>query len=182
MSTSVLGQDDEQDDRDDDEKRTFSEATYFGGGLGLQFGTVTNVQIMPSLGYKIDEEGRFSAGLNLLYWYFRDNRFSPAFESTNYGYGVFNRNKVIENFFTYIEFQHQSVQIGNAALQFEDGAVPREWVPFLFLGGGYAAPLGGNTYMLAQVVWEVIQDPRSPFLVGNLRGQPIFNVGIAAGF
>ena len=165
----------------DTTKRTFGEATYITGGLGLSFGSITNVQIQPGIGYKIDDEGRYSAGVNLLYWYFRNNTINPPFEVNTYGYGIFNRNKVIEGFFTYAEFQSMSLEIGNIGVQDGDN-IPREWVPFLFLGGGYAVPLGGNTYLMAQLVWEVIGDPRSPYIQNNLRGQPIYGVSIGSGF
>ena len=179
IGLSLFAQDtSDQEDKDPDEKRTFSEATYFGGGLGLTFGTVTSIQVSPQLGYKVDRKGKFSTGVGLMYWYYNDSRFTPSYEASTYGYSLFSRYRVIEALFLHAEFQQQSVQLGNAAIAGEDGNVPREWVPFLFLGGGYAAHLGGRSYLLAQVMWDVIQDRRSPYL----RGEPIFSVGVGAGF
>lgn len=167
-----------QTDTTKTDKRSFSESTYFGGGLGLQFGTITSIQVSPMMGYKIDKAGKLSAGAGITYWYYKDNRNGLNFEATQYGYSVFNRYRFIENLFTHIEFQQMNVQRGNAAFLAEGQKVDREWVPFLYLGAGYAAEIGGGVYMMGQVMWDVIQDNRSPYL----RGQPIFNVGIGAGF
>jgi hypothetical protein len=167
-----------QKDTTDTEQRSFKEATYFGGGLGLQFGTITSIQVSPSLAYKVDRKGKLSTGIGLMYWYYRDNRFTPAFESSTYGYSLFSRFRVVESIFLHAEFQQQSVQVGNAALVDGNNNLPREWVPLLLVGGGYSAHLGGNSYLIAQVLWDVIQDRRSPYLVG----QPFFSVGVGVGF
>jgi hypothetical protein len=51
-----------------------SDKFFWGGGLGLQFGTVTSIQVEPMLGYKPIEN--FYTGLKLSYSYYEDRQFN----------------------------------------------------------------------------------------------------------
>ena len=76
---------------------------YVGGGLGLQFGAITLVNIAPDIGYKITE--RYSAGVGVRYMYFADNRYTPPFTLNIYGASVFNRFIVTDFFFLHAEYE-----------------------------------------------------------------------------
>lgn len=154
--------------------RSLGDRLWFGGGIGLSFGTVTAVQIDPLVGYKVDQAGKFSVGLGGSYWYYQDNRFSPSINFTGYGYRTFTRYRFIPQLYGHAEFLHLNVERYIGATD----AVARIWVPHLLVGGGYAQPLGGNSSIYLQVLWEVMQDPNSVY-----RGQgPILSGGIGIGF
>lgn len=153
--------------------RPLADRLWFGGGVSLGFGTVTNLGVSPMVGYKIDQKGKWSAGLGVNYFYFKDSRYVPSYESSNYGYSVFTRYRVIPQAFLSASYNSQNYEIYNP---FGD-LNRREWVPFLLLGGGYSQHLGGNSYMTFQVAWDVIQDIRSPY-----GSQPFFSVGVGVGF
>ena len=154
--------------------RPLGDRLWFGGGVGLSFGTVTAVQIDPLVGYKVDQEGKFSVGVGASYWYYQDNRFSPSINFTGYGYRTFTRYRFIPQLYGHAEFLHLNVERYIGATD----AVARIWVPHLLVGGGYAQPLGGNSSIYLQVLWEVMQDPNSVY-----RGQgPILSGGIGIGF
>lgn len=76
---------------------------YTGGGLGLQFGSITLVNVAPDIGYRITE--RYSAGLGVRYMYFADNRYQPPFKINIYGGSVFNRFVVTDFFFLHGEYE-----------------------------------------------------------------------------
>lgn len=153
--------------------RPLKDRVWFGGGVSVMFGTVTNLGVSPMVGYKIDEKGKWSAGLGLNYFYFSDSRYTPRYESSNYGGSLFTRYRVIPQAFLHAEYNLQNYEIYTPFA--ENGA--REWVPFLLLGGGYAQHMGGNSYLTAQVLWDVIQDIRSPY-----GSQPFFTMGVGVGF
>jgi hypothetical protein len=153
--------------------RPMKDRLWFGGGVSLMFGTVTNLGVAPMVGYKIDQKGKWSAGLGLNYFYFKDTRYVVPYESSNYGWSLFQRYRVIPQAFLHASFNSQNYEIYNP---FGD-RFQREWVPFLMVGGGYAQQLGGNSYMLFQIAWDVIQDVRSPY-----GAQPFFSVGAGVGF
>ncbi len=76
---------------------------YTGGGIGLQFGTITLINIAPDFGYKITK--RYSAGIGLRYMYFADKRYTPPFEINIYGASVFNRFIVTDFLFLHGEYE-----------------------------------------------------------------------------
>lgn len=153
--------------------RPLKDRLWFGGGVVLMFGTVTNLGVAPLVGYKVDQKGKFSTGIGLNYYYFKDDRYVPAYESTNYGWSVFTRYRVIPQAYLHAEFNNQNYEIFNP---FSDVA-QREWVPFLLLGGGISQHLGGNSYLTFQILWDVILDERSPY-----GGQPWITGGVGVGF
>ncbi|HRH68530.1 MAG: hypothetical protein JNL43_02485 [Flavobacteriales bacterium] len=153
--------------------RPLQDRLYFGGGVSLMFGTVTNLGIAPLVGYKIDQKGKLSSGIGLNYYYYKDNRYSPSYESSNYGWSVFSRYRVIPQAFLHAEYNSQSYELYSPFGE----TTQREWVPFLLVGGGYSQHLGGNSYLTFQILWDLIQDLRSPY-----GAQPFFSVGVGVGF
>jgi len=154
--------------------RSIGDRLWFGGGVGLSFGTVTAIQLDPLVGYKVDENGKLSVGLGASYWYFRDNRFVPAFELSGYGYRTFSRYRFIEQLFAHAEFLHLNVE----RYVVTEDAIRRIWVPHLLLGAGYAQPLGGRSSIYFQILFDVLQDPNSVY-----RNQgPIISGGVGVGF
>lgn len=154
--------------------RPLKDRLWFGGGLGLNFGSVTSIQIEPLVGYKVDKNGKFSVGTGITYWYFSDNRYSPKIVYNAYGYRFFSRYRVIEQAYLHAEFLNMNAQRN---FGFSDG-VQRIWVPHLLLGGGYVQPLGGHSSFMLQVLFEVLQDPNSIY-----AGQgPIVSAGVGFGF
>jgi hypothetical protein len=156
------------------DSRSLGDRIWFGGGLGLSFGTVTAIQIDPLVGYKVDPSGKLSVGLGGSYWYLRDNRFTPAFEFSGYGYRTFSRYRFIEQFFAHAEFLHLNVE----RYVVRENAYRRLWVPHLLVGAGYVQPLGGRSSIFFQILFDVLQDPNSVY-----RNQgPIISGGVGVGF
>lgn len=163
-----------QDGQARKDTRSLGDRLWFGGGVGLSFGTVTAVQVDPLVGYKVDPAGKFSVGLGGSYWYFRDNRFAPAVEFTGYGYRTFTRYRIIEQLFAHAEFLHLNVE----RYLVRENDVRRIWVPHLLVGAGYRQPMGERSSLYFQILFDVLQDPNSVY-----RNQgPIISGGIGVGF
>jgi hypothetical protein len=156
------------------ETRPLSDRIWFGGGIGLSFGTFTAIQIDPLIGYKVDPAGKFSVGLGGSYWYFKDSRFPRAEAFVGYGYRTFTRYRVFQPLFLHAEFLHMNVDVYD---RFSD-AIQRRWVPHLLVGGGYVQQLAGRSSIFIQVLFDVLQDPNSIYAG---RG-PIFMGGVGVGF
>jgi hypothetical protein len=144
---------------------------FFGGSFGLSFGTITRIAAWPIVGYQVTDD--FSAGLRITYEYIRDNRFAEPYNFNNYGGGLFGRYRFIPQAYAHAEFAYNSYGFG-----ISDTETNREWVPFLFLGGGYIQSLGGNTNLFVEILFDVIQDPNSPFA----NWQPFIQMGVTTGF
>jgi hypothetical protein len=155
--------------------RPLADRIWFGGGVGLSFGSVTAIQLDPLVGYKVDTLGRFTAGIGASYWYLRDNRFPSDNTFEGYGYRPFLRYRFFEQAFAHAEFLHMNVEPYPPPAM---GRMERIWVPHLLVGGGYAQPVGERSSIFFQVLFDVLQDPNSIYADQG----PILGGGVGVGF
>jgi hypothetical protein len=83
---------------------TLLDRMFWGGSFGLQFGTFTNVSLLPVLGYRATET--FWLGLGGVYHY---QRFQ-AMSLHNYGARFFAQQQVFNNFLIHAEYEQLSVE------------------------------------------------------------------------
>jgi len=145
--------------KEEGEKVPLSERLYFGGNFGLQFGRVTYIEASPLTGVMITD--RYSVGLGITYQYLNYKDF-PNASSSVYGGRVFNRYNILTNFFAHAEFESLNVElIRETGTGYEEF---REWVPGLFLGGGYFVPFGKRGGINLTVLYNVLYDNlKSPY-------------------
>lgn len=124
-----------QRDFDPESNPAFKERMYFGGNLGLQFGTVTLIDISPLAGVMLNS--KLSAGLGATYQYYNDNRFQGS-TGSSYGGRVFARYNVLPNIFAYSEVE----SINWNAYNFFNDRFQRTWTEAFFVGAGYFTPFG----------------------------------------
>lgn len=126
-----------------------------GGGVGLQFGDYTVINVSPQVGYRLTPY--FTAGAGVAYTYFKDeDRFNYDYKASYFGMNVFGR-------FYPIQYLVLSVQPEASRMwRSYDGPNGREksneFVPSVLLGGGVR--LGPVT---AMIQYDVIQDENSPY-------------------
>ncbi len=154
------------------EKKGFdSNNFYYGGGLNLTFGTITEVGIAPLIGYKVSP--RFSLGTQLTYEYYKDKRYDDDFSSSNYGGSLFARYRFVPQLYGHVEFMAMNYEFYSSIRGSE-----RKWVPFLLVGGGFSQPISDNVWLNGQVLFDVIQDENSPYD----DWEPFYSIGIGVGF
>ena len=165
-SPVVEGQQETAPDSVQKPKQTYS-PVYYGGTLGFNFfGDVFSISVQPLVGYKFTP--KLSGGITFIYQYFRDNRFDPSLTYHNYGGTVFSRYRIIPQLYAHAEFAYISY----------DFVTGREAVPFLLLGGGYSQRIAPTAWAYVQVLFDVIQDSKSPYK----NWDPWISIGVAAGF
>lgn len=152
-------------------KQQKSDKVYYGGTIGLSFGSYTMVAIRPLVAYKFTPQ--LSGGLKLSYEYIEDKRYSTNYNTSNYGGSVFSRYRIVQPVYLHAEYAAMNYELYNAL-----GDSQREWVPFLFLGGGYSQHLGGNSWLNAQILFDVLQNSNSPYS----SGEPFYSIGVSVGF
>ena len=145
-------------------KKDFWQKVYFGGNMGLQFGTVTFLDISPLAGYKITE--KLSAGVGITYQYFSVKAYHYATE--RYGGRVFGRFNITENLFAYTEYELLNIGIGGTPEK-------RINIANVFVGGGYSQPLGAKSSLNVLVLWNINESVYSPYQ------NPIIRAGINIG-
>jgi hypothetical protein len=140
---------------------------YFGGSLSLAgYGRAFSVSVQPFVGYHLSR--KVSLGGRVSYEYLKDSRTQPRLESSNYGAGVFSRYRILRQGFAEAELAFTSYDLSTG----------RDFVPQLLLGGGYAQPLGPKTWLVFDVLFDVIQDKHSPYK----DWQPRVTTGISTSF
>ena len=151
--------------------QAWKDKIYFGGYVNFSLGSYTMIGIEPMVGYKILPF--LSLGLKLRYDYISDKRYTEEYNTSNYGGSLFMRLTSKRRIYLHAEYAGYNYELFD-----ESGELGREWIPYLFLGGGYSQPLGGRTSLNAQVLFDVLQDDSSPYK----RWEPFYSVGISVGF
>lgn len=165
-------EDDTIDEESDQEESKFVKSNmYYGGYMSLSFGTYTVIGLTPLVGYKVSPQ--FSVGTQFSYEYVKDKSYAIEFESSSYGISFFSRYRIIPQLYAHVEFSEM-----NYKLFYTDGGSTREWVSFLWLGGGYSQPVSQNTWFNAQILFDVINNEHSPYY----GWEPYFSVGFGVGF
>lgn len=142
---------------------------FFGGGLGLQFGTMTLIEISPLVGYKITP--KFSVGISPTYKYYSYNYIGYGKISTNvFGGSIFSRYFIFENVFAHVEYE-------TLAYNTREPYQPTYMQQFnsFFVGGGYNQRIGGNSAMYILVLWNLNDTQYSPY------SNPVIRVGFTIG-
>ena len=109
---------------------------FWGGSFGLQFGTYTNISLLPVVGYRATET--FWLGIGGVYHYrsFRGERMH------NYGGRVFAQQQVFENFLIHGEFEQLSVEL--PLMNYNTGVYEfsRRFIGIPMAGVGYRQRIG----------------------------------------
>lgn len=149
--------------------KNIADRIYYGGSLGLQFGSITSVNIAPNIGYKLTP--RLSAGIGITYIYAKDNRYANSYSINYYGGSIFSRLKITDNIFAHAEYEALTLKAEN---QFT-GDVVKTSVPNLYIGGGYRQAIGTNSSFNILILYNVNESRYSPY------SNPIIRLGFGVG-
>jgi hypothetical protein len=149
------------------EFNTFKERLYFGGNIGLGFGTTTYINLSPLVGCKITKQ--FSAGGGIVYNYFSQTYGAKKYVSTIYGVSAFARYMVLENLFAQVGLDRLNVMDYSASNS-------RIWIDNILIGGGYRQAISGRGSLVASIFYNINDTPLSPYQ--NPIIQIGFNVGL----
>lgn len=154
------------------------ERLFTGGGATINFGTgVTVLGASPILGYRITDS--WSAGVGVSAMYFRQVFVNGAeFSTFFYGGNAFTRLQLLNvpsigSVFAQSEFH---VINTDAYDQLNGRSLGRRNIPVWLIGGGLRQRLGNRMSGLFTILWDVIDDPNSPYI------NPFINFGVVVGF
>lgn len=137
----------------------FKDRLFFGGDLGLSFGTVTYIRVAPIIGYNISP--KFAVGGGPSYQYYKDNRYS-GYETSIYGGSVFGRYFVLENIFLQSEFEVLNLdELYYNPLS--DFTRQRVTIPVWFVGAGFSQRSANGSGFFIGVFYDLIGDINSPY-------------------
>lgn len=145
---------------------------YYGGYATLNFSTNYSViGAQPLVGYKFTPE--WSAGVQVSYEFISDKRYLEDQNGSNYGFSIFSRYRVTPRLYAHTEFSLMSYK-----WFYNDGDNARKMAPMFYVGGGYSQPISKNTWLNAQVLFDVLNHENSPYK----SWEPYYSIGIGVGF
>jgi hypothetical protein len=172
LIVSAFGIKAQNEDRHDIEKPNFKSHLFYGGGFGLQVGSVTLIELSPMIGYKVTP--KFGVGVSPSYKYYRyQDYYNPNahLQSNVFGGSVFARYIIFQNVFAHAEYESLFY---NTKIT---GSLPEKTqYNSVLIGGGYQQNIGGNAGMYILVLWNLNDTPDSPYT------NPVIRVGFNVGF
>ena len=148
------------------EKVPFKNKLYFGGNLGMSFGSYTYIDLSPLVGIRWFP--RFQTETGISYNYTKDKRYDKDYTYNQYGGMVNAQFYFIPQLFAHAEFQANSLEQYVAPDKKE-----RHFVPFMYLGAGLRQNIGKNSFLYIRVLFDVINSEYSPYSPGD----PYFSIG-----
>lgn len=140
---------------------------FYGGAFALGFwdGDV-RIAIQPNVAWMVNP--KVAMGLGASYEFV--SYASGAAQANNYGGSLFARYSFTPLLYGRAEFEMRSLDATATPAD-----VGRETVEFMWLGGGMATPLGQNSSAYAEILYDLVQDPLSPYE----GGRPLTRVGVS---
>jgi len=158
-------------------KRPFKDRIFVGGGLQLAFGNVTTIGASPIVGYRVTD--KWSVGVGGTYVYYREKfQGFPAYTTSIYGGNVFTRYTVFKNLFAHAEFGVTNWEAPVIDLHGHYLGTRRINSYSLPIGGGYAQPIGGNSFFEILALYDVLYSSSTSFSASPLT----FRAGVNIGF
>lgn len=148
---------------------------YVGGNFGLQFGTITDIEVSPHVGYYIYP--RWSAGVGISYEYYnrKSSYYYPVQINTHiYGFSLFTRLALIPDMgktfgigngisvIAQAEYERLSLEkkyFENTSLSDEG----RFWLDSFLVGGGIKQAIGRRSSIYILVLWNLNETINSPY-------------------
>lgn len=145
----------------------------FGGGLALQFGNATLIDISPIIGYKLTDRLIIGTGLTYKYNYIKDYYYAPAtnYQSNTFGGSIWGRYYVLENFFAHTEVE----QLHTSYSLTPNGGSEAIDITSVLIGGGYRQRISQRVSFNIMVLYNLNDSPFSPY------SNPIIRAGINVG-
>ena len=166
------------DARTDGDRSGIGRRFFFGGNFGLQFGSITNIEVSPIAGYRIFPW--FSVAAGPKYQLYGENYAGFKFNTHIYGGRTFLRIIVIGDFDEFIPlgfhgglFAHAEYEALNLERQYFDltGSEGRFWLNSVLVGGGISQPLSDRASVNIMVLWNLNETANS------LYNSPIIRFG-----
>jgi hypothetical protein len=143
---------------------------FFGGNVGLSFGSLTFIQLAPLVGVRLTD--KFGVGLGPSYSYYSDRRDSRLkFTTETYGGRVFAQYRVHQSIMLYTEYELLNAEVPDLLYT----RLERRNISSLFVGGGYLAPIGQRSAVMISVLYNLLEDSYSPY------ENPVFRTGFVLG-
>ena len=160
---------------------TIKSKLFVGSTFSLGFGTYTNVDISPMIGYNINRY--FSAGLGATYMFYSYNNGAERIQGNFYGGRIFSRIMPLPDLLPGIFLHGEMESINNERyIAINPNTFPvltRTWTPAVLVGAGFRQKAGNNSYFTVSILYNLSDDGTSASTIYN--GPLIYRVGFILG-
>lgn len=143
---------------------------FFGGNLGLSFGSLTYINVSPTVGVRLTEKVGVGAGPVYSYFEDRSDR-RNVYRTEIFGGRLFSQYQVMENVMVYGEYELVNMEVPDLLFQ----RLVRENISSLFLGGGYLHRIGMRSAVSLMLLFNVIE---SDYVIYE---NPVIRTGLVIG-
>ncbi|MBW6490096.1 MAG: hypothetical protein K0B15_02765 [Lentimicrobium sp.] len=164
-------------------KSAFTEKLVYGGGFGLQFGTLTLIDLSPVIGYRLTPKLETGLGFTYKYYKYKNYWYNPVtgqrydLKSNITGGSVYAKYHIFENVFAHTEFEQLRYNYTNyhfnGSVMETDKQVAD--ITSVFVGGGYRQRFSQNSYFYIMALWNLTEDAMSPY------NNPLIRMGVILG-
>jgi hypothetical protein len=186
--TSLMAQSNKDDQFPYDQKSekgtpAFKERLFFGGNLGLMFGTITDIQISPVVGYWLLPRLAIAAGPT--YRYYKSTDYYNQVDKTSiYGAKAYAQLVVVQDISSFIPmgshtgvFLHIEDELLSLKANFWKAPLNpqgRFYVNTVLFGGGISQQIGRKSSMDFMVLWPLNESDYSIYNKPEIRVSFIF--------
>ncbi|WP_212002406.1 hypothetical protein [Chitinophaga sp. HK235] len=155
-----------------------------GGSLGMVFGDYTNVDVSPLVGYRFNDYIAAGVNVNAQYGQYKSYDYYgntlTRDKYTIFGGGIWGRVYPVPMLFVHIQPEYNAIT--QKSTYYDSNGAKQNLstnygVPSLLIGAGYTQSVGGRVGIGFSLMYDVIQDNRSPY-----RSNLIYRVGAGIGF
>lgn len=163
-------------DQEMDEKPSFKDRMFTGGGLGMSFSSYSDyLSVSPLIGFKITN--KLATGIGFQYRYTNYKTVSPRVSTNDYGASPFVRYNVYNPIFLHTEYEYLNYQFINA------GEKLRKSYGSLMTGGGLFQPFGGRAGLFILALYNLTyRNPNSPYDYSPYSSPWVLRAGVTVGF
>jgi hypothetical protein len=181
-----------------EKQENFWKRVSVGGYLSLQIGNVTGIVISPEASVRLVDQLYGGLGFSYQYYWYKNyywDKNNPSlkynYSSSVYGGRIFLRyylRSIFDNFlgnlFAHAEYEYLYYTIpyvvdpyGKITDGFQTYSKGRQGIDInsIFVGGGYAQPLGSRAYLDIMVLFNLNDTYNSPYT------NPVFRIGFGVG-
>jgi hypothetical protein len=171
------------DQKSENATPAFKERLFFGGNLGLMFGTITDLQISPVVGYWLLP--RLAVAIGPTYRYFRSTDYYNLVNKTSiYGAKSYAQFVLIQDMSSFIPmgahtgvFLHIEDELLSLKANFWKAPLNprgRFYVNTVLLGGGISQQIGKRSSMDFMVLWPLNESDYNIYNKPEIRVSFIF--------
>lgn len=149
---------------------------FVGGNLGLQFGTVTLIDVSPMVGYFLTQN--WNVGIGGTYKYYRYKLLQSEYTSTYYGGRAFSqvylaskKVQILNHIFIHGEYEYLNIRFNTD----NAGAFEKTNLESYFGGLGYRAPISQKVSFSILLLYNFNDSAESPY------ENPVIRVGVTVG-